>query len=129
MLVLDYAVDDHSAATVVAFLGRTPELLSHVRSFDELRAVAALCPALVGLDELRLSRSGAHGPSDTRDADGSVSPAWGGLVGGADICCLIRGGPMTVLSSLDAAGRPRSPATLPGYHAGRPPRKGDALPG
>jgi hypothetical protein len=23
---------------------------------------------------------------------------------------------------LDAAGRPRSPATLPGYHAGRPPR-------
>lgn len=22
---------------------------------------------------------------------------------------------------LDAAGRPRSPATLPGYHAGRPP--------
>jgi hypothetical protein len=29
---------------------------------------------------------------------------------------------MTVLSSLDAAGRRRSPATLPGYHAGRPPR-------
>jgi hypothetical protein len=27
---------------------------------------------------------------------------------------------MTVLS-LDAAGRRRSPATLPGYHAGRPP--------
>jgi site-specific recombinase XerD len=27
---------------------------------------------------------------------------------------------MTVL--FDAAGRPRSPATLPGYHAGRPPR-------
>lgn len=23
---------------------------------------------------------------------------------------------------LDAAGRPRSPATLPGYHSGRPPR-------
>lgn len=23
---------------------------------------------------------------------------------------------------LDAAGRPRPPATLPGYHAGRPPR-------
>ena len=23
---------------------------------------------------------------------------------------------------LDAAGRPRSPATTPGYHAGRPPR-------
>ena len=33
---------------------------------------------------------------------------------------------MTVLSVLDAAGRRRSPATLPGYHAGRPPRnKGD----
>src|SRR5688500_19946892 len=32
------------------------------------------------------------------------------------------GGPMTVLSVLDAAGRRRSPATLPGYHAGRPPR-------
>jgi hypothetical protein len=27
---------------------------------------------------------------------------------------------MTVLSVLDAAGRRRSPATLPGYHAGRP---------
>src|SRR5918996_1232922 len=29
---------------------------------------------------------------------------------------------MTVLSALDAAGRRSSPATLPGYHAGRPPR-------
>ena len=29
---------------------------------------------------------------------------------------------MTVLSGLDAAGRRRSPATLPGYHAGWPPR-------
>jgi hypothetical protein len=29
---------------------------------------------------------------------------------------------MPVLSALDAAGRRRSPATLPGYHAGRPPR-------
>jgi hypothetical protein len=29
---------------------------------------------------------------------------------------------MTALSVLDAAGRRRSPATLPGYHAGRPPR-------
>jgi hypothetical protein len=29
---------------------------------------------------------------------------------------------MTVLSVLDGAGRRRSPATLPGYHAGRPPR-------
>ena len=29
---------------------------------------------------------------------------------------------MTVLSVLDAAGPRRSPATLPGYHAGRPPR-------
>ncbi len=29
---------------------------------------------------------------------------------------------MTVLSVVDAAGRRRSPATLPGYHAGRPPR-------
>jgi integrase len=28
---------------------------------------------------------------------------------------------MTVLSALDAAGRRRSPATMPGYHAGRPP--------
>src|SRR3954447_5882898 len=33
-----------------------------------------------------------------------------------------RRGLMTVLSVLDAAGRRRSPATLPGYHAGRPPR-------
>jgi hypothetical protein len=29
---------------------------------------------------------------------------------------------MTALSVLDAAGRRRSPATMPGYHAGRPPR-------
>jgi hypothetical protein len=29
---------------------------------------------------------------------------------------------MTTMSVLDAAGRRRSPATMPGYHAGRPPR-------
>jgi DNA-binding transcriptional LysR family regulator len=29
---------------------------------------------------------------------------------------------MTVATALDAAGRRRSPATMPGYHAGRPPR-------
>ena len=29
---------------------------------------------------------------------------------------------MTESSVLDAAGRRRSPATLPGYHTGRPPR-------
>jgi len=29
---------------------------------------------------------------------------------------------MTVSGVLDAAGRRRSPATMPGYHAGRPPR-------
>jgi hypothetical protein len=29
---------------------------------------------------------------------------------------------MIVLSALDCAGRRRSPATMPGYHAGRPPR-------
>jgi hypothetical protein len=29
---------------------------------------------------------------------------------------------MTVLSMLDSAGRRRSPATMPGYHVGRPPR-------
>jgi hypothetical protein len=29
---------------------------------------------------------------------------------------------MFVLSALDSAGRRRSPATMPGYHAGRPPR-------
>jgi hypothetical protein len=28
---------------------------------------------------------------------------------------------MNALSALDAAGRRRSPATMPGYHAGRPP--------
>ena len=30
--------------------------------------------------------------------------------------------PMTVSAALDAADRRRSPATLPGYHAGRAPR-------
>jgi hypothetical protein len=29
---------------------------------------------------------------------------------------------MTVIAVLDSAGRRRSPATMPGYHAGRPPR-------
>jgi len=29
---------------------------------------------------------------------------------------------MTVSAAFDAAGRRRSPATMPGYHAGRPPR-------
>ena len=29
---------------------------------------------------------------------------------------------MTTMSVLDAAGRRRSPATMPGHHAGRPPR-------
>src|ERR1700736_6713836 len=32
------------------------------------------------------------------------------------------GEPMTVSSVLDSAGRRRSPATLPGFHAGRAPR-------
>jgi site-specific recombinase XerD len=36
---------------------------------------------------------------------------------------------MTVPAALDAAGRRRSPATMPGYHAGRPPRnKGQRYP-
>jgi hypothetical protein len=35
---------------------------------------------------------------------------------------------MTVSAVLDAAGRRRSPATLPGYHVGRPPRKGRLYP-
>lgn len=36
---------------------------------------------------------------------------------------------MTASPLLDAAGRPRSPATLPGYHQGRPPRnKGQRYP-
>jgi integrase len=36
---------------------------------------------------------------------------------------------MTVSEVLDAAGRRRSPATMPGYHAGRPPRnKGQLYP-
>jgi hypothetical protein len=35
---------------------------------------------------------------------------------------------MKVLPVLDAAGRRRSPATLPGYHIGRPPRtRGSAI--
>jgi hypothetical protein len=29
---------------------------------------------------------------------------------------------MDAIATLDAAGRQRSPATLPGYHAGRAPR-------
>ena len=37
---------------------------------------------------------------------------------------------MSALGNLDRAGRPRSPATMPGYQAGRPPaNKGKALPG
>ena len=36
---------------------------------------------------------------------------------------------MTVMAALDSAGRRRSPATMPGYHAGRPPQnKGAGAP-
>jgi hypothetical protein len=36
---------------------------------------------------------------------------------------------MTVSAAFDAAGRRRSPATMPGYHAGRAPRnKGQHYP-
>jgi hypothetical protein len=36
---------------------------------------------------------------------------------------------MTVFAVLDAAGRRRSPATMPGYHAGRAPRnRGSSIP-
>jgi hypothetical protein len=36
---------------------------------------------------------------------------------------------MTVSAVLDSAGRRRSPATMPGYHNGRPPRnKGRVYP-
>src|SRR4051794_15957031 len=39
------------------------------------------------------------------------------------------GDPMTVSAAFDAAGRRRSPATMPGYHAGRAPRnKGQHYP-
>jgi hypothetical protein len=34
---------------------------------------------------------------------------------------------MSMLQLLDAAGRRRSPATLPGFHAGRPPRNSSRL--
>lgn len=37
---------------------------------------------------------------------------------------------MDTIAALDAAGRPRSPATLPGYHAGsRPGEQGQQIPG
>jgi hypothetical protein len=51
-----------------------------------------------------------------------------GLVGQRAYLLSHRGGPMTVSSVLDAAGRRRSPATMPGYHAGGPPRQGHPLP-
>src|SRR5215207_9008818 len=39
------------------------------------------------------------------------------------------GDPMTVSAAFDVAGRRRSPATMPGYHAGRAPRnKGSFIP-
>jgi len=45
------------------------------------------------------------------------------LVERRDLSAARMGGePMTVSSILDSAGRRRSPATLPGLHAGRPPR-------
>jgi hypothetical protein len=38
------------------------------------------------------------------------------------IRCLWEEDPMTESAVLDSAGRRRSPATMPGYHAGRSPR-------
>jgi integrase len=52
-------------------------------------------------------------------------------VGQRALCPAVRsgGGPMTIPAVLDTAGRRRSPATMPGYHAGRPPRnKGQLYP-
>jgi integrase len=47
------------------------------------------------------------------------------LVDQADRGVFYEGGSMSALQLLDAAGRRRSPATLPGFHARRPPRNKD----
>src|SRR3954470_11226756 len=52
------------------------------------------------------SRCGARGPIEQR----------------ALSAVRLGGDPMTVSAAFDAAGRRRSPATMPGYHAGRAPR-------
>ena len=63
-------------------------------------------------------------------AAGEILPRfWPGSVEQAATCPLSRGGSHCSHQLLDAAGRPRSPATMPGHHAGRvPPNKGRRYP-
>jgi Phage integrase family len=74
-------------------------------------------------DEHRSSQGTGPGLGQTLGLVGqAVARTPWAVQGSAGIWCPIRGDPMTVLSVLDAAGRRRSPATLPGYHARRPRR-------
>jgi hypothetical protein len=85
----------------------------------------ALVLQLVG-DRLQFHAFGGGGREDRfGDVDVRAEGALDVAVIGEDaayIRCLMGGGPMAVLSALNPAGPRRSPATMLGYHAGRPPR-------
>jgi hypothetical protein len=69
---------------------------------------------------LRIAEAKREGAISDVDAPHGIAPA---LVERRALSAVRLGGdPMTFPTVLDAAGRRRSPATLPGYHAGRPPR-------
>jgi integrase len=97
--------------------------------------VCAPAPLTIAWDDARASTTPALGRSH-RPGEAivisEVNPArmrerWYG----SGICplCDWEEDPMTVPAVLDAAGRRRSPATMPGYHAGRAPRnKGQLYP-
>jgi hypothetical protein len=76
----------------------------------------------VARDDFRSSKGTTPGLGRTPGFAGRAAARPSSACRQRRICCPIGGGLMTHLSVHDAAGRRRSPATLPGYHAGRPPR-------
>ena len=75
-----------------------------------------------------IGRRGGSGRARQRTVNSE--PAFGpARLEQAASCPLSRGGGMPAHQLLDAAGRPRSPTTMPGHHAGRvPPNKGRRYP-
>src|SRR5215207_6503139 len=85
------------------------------------QGAALLMPSFVGDGVNRRSRARQNDAFFA--AAVAVRAARGPLVAGSSLGAIFdaRGGTMSELL-LDAAGRRRSPATMPEFHAGRPPR-------
>ena len=86
------------------------------------------CRTLLGTTSERRARPlptfASRGRSECAVSEGDGAPGMRERWYGSGLCplCDWEEAPMTVSPVLDAAGRRRLPATMPGYHAGRPPR-------